>query len=83
MFGNKKGNKKDVDKVLAKGQAFIEELDDCVACTKADAERKQSEIDKLTAERNELDLKAKKGAIVSKRVNALLTITDEDLEAED
>ena len=76
------GNNKDVDKVLAKGQQFIEELDDCVACTEASAEKKQSEIDKLTAERNELDLKAKRGKIVSKRINSLLTITDEDLEQE-
>ena len=78
MFGKKKED--DVDVLLEEGMAFVAKLDTCVSCTESKAEEVQSEISKLEAERNELDRKVKKGKVVSKRIAAILEVTDEDLE---
>ena len=77
MFGNKK--EQDVDDLLAEGSAFVAKLDDCVNCTREKAEKVQEEINTLEAKRYELDLKVKRGNIVSKRISSVLTVTDEDL----
>lgn len=72
-------NTNDVDSVLSEGQKFIEKLDTAVTATQEKALAKQVEIDKLIASRSALDLKVRKGQIVSQRVSSLLTVTEDDL----
>ena len=80
MFGSKK--EQDVDELLQEGLAFVTKLDECVHCTQDKANKVQDEISELEAKRNELDLKVKRGSIVSKRISSVLVVTDEDLEKE-
>ncbi len=73
-------NSNDVDVVLAEGQKFVEKLNNAVEATQVKANNVQEKISKLEAERSELDLKCKKGSIVSKRIANLITVTDEELD---